>query len=38
MDGVSALGLMLHAERKKFGKNELACGLRVFKDKRRGPT
>src|SRR5262245_44492164 len=34
----SLVSLRVHAERKRAGKNEFACGIRVLKDKRRGPT
>ena len=34
----SLVSLRVHAERKRVGKNEFACGLNVLKDKRRGPT
>jgi recombination protein RecA len=34
----SLVSLRVHAERKRVGKNEFACGLHVLKDKRRGPT
>jgi|SoiMetStandDraft_2_1073263.scaffolds.fasta_scaffold149036_2 recombination protein RecA len=34
----SLVSLRVHAERRRVGKNEFACGLRVLKDKRRGPT
>ena len=34
----SLVSLRVHAERKRVGNNEFACGLRVLKDKRRGPT
>ena len=30
--------IWLRAERKRLAPNEFACGLRVLKDKRRGPT
>src|SRR4030095_8066172 len=32
----SLVSLRVHAERKRIGKNEFACGLHVIKDKRRG--
>src|SRR4030095_2801148 len=31
----SLVSLRVHAERKRVGKNEFACGLHVLKDKRR---
>ena len=34
----SLVSLRVHAERKRVGNNEFACGLHVLKDKRRGPT
>jgi recombination protein RecA len=34
----SLVSLRVHAERKRVGNNEFACGLHVYKDKRRGPT
>ena len=34
----SLVSLRVHAERRRVVKNEFACGLRVLKDKRRGPT
>jgi recombination protein RecA len=34
----SLVSLRVHAERKRIGKDEFASGLRVVKDKRRGPT
>jgi recombination protein RecA len=34
----SLVSLRVHAERKRVGNNEFACGLRILKDKRRGPT
>jgi len=34
----SLVSLRVHAERKRVDKNQFACGLRVLKDKRRGPT
>src|SRR5262245_54756316 len=34
----SLVSLRVHAERKRVGKSEFACGLHVLKDKRRGPT
>jgi recombination protein RecA len=34
----SLVSLRVHAERKRVGNNEFACGLSVLKDKRRGPT
>jgi recombination protein RecA len=34
----SLVSLRVHAERKRNSPNRFACGLRVLKDKRRGPT
>jgi recombination protein RecA len=34
----SLVSLRVHAERKRVRNHEFACGLRVLKDKRRGPT
>jgi recombination protein RecA len=34
----SLVSLRVHAERKRVGRNEFTCRLRVLKDKRRGPT
>jgi hypothetical protein len=34
----SLVSMRVHAERKRIEKNVFACGLRVLKDKRRGPT
>ena len=34
----SLVSLRAHAEKKRLTDNRFACALRVFKDKRRGPT